>query len=325
MVGGDDSVVTPAPAAGAEQQGEAGESCRNDEGGAAQPAAHHERRGGDGGAEQPADGGQGVGRGPVGRLGVLQVVQAAVVEEPAQLRVRARPSRSARRRRRSARARRRRSGCSRPCGPRRRSGAGPCTSPSSAAAPRARSGSRRRRASRRRRWRPACRSTGPSRPRTPSGRRPGGPPCHGPGRRWPRRRRRGAPARGVQVALQRDEGAGDERALVLAQRQEGRQHHDLAAQPGQRDGLPLLVDQRHGLRRGPVEDQALARRRRRRRGRPAGGEHHAQSERGEQRAEAPDAAARTAEQVHGDGHGEGGVARRGAKRVRRRPPRGAGT
>ena len=35
---------------------------------------------------------------------------------------------------------------------------------------------------------------------------------------------------GAQVALQRDEGAGDERALVLAQGQEGREDDDLAPQ-----------------------------------------------------------------------------------------------
>ena len=49
---------------------------------------------------------------------------------------------------------------------------------------------------------------------------------------------------GAQVALQGDERAGHERALVLAQRQEGREHDHLAAQRGQRHGLALLVHQR---------------------------------------------------------------------------------
>ena len=71
----------------------------------------------------------------------------------------------------------------------------------------------------------------------------------------------------AQVALQRDEGAGDERALVLAERQEGRQDDDLAAQAGERHGMPLLIDQRHRLRRRPIEDQSLVRRWRAGRGR----------------------------------------------------------
>ena len=110
---------------------------------------------------------------------------------------------------------------------------------------------------------------------------------------------------GAQVALQRDEGAGDERALVLAQGEEGRQDDDLAAQRGQRDGLALLVDQRRrvwGVGRS--------------RTRPWFGGGAAGADEPQAASSTPRARAR-ARTVTG--------ARRGAKRVRRRPPRGAGT
>ena len=151
------------------------------------------------------------------------------------------------------------------------------------AAPRARSGTPRRRASRRRRCRPACRSRDPSRLRTPSRRRPGGPPCRGPGRRWPRRRRRGAPApprcmsrcRAMKAPVTSGHSSWH-------RRQERCEDHHLAPQRGQRDRPSLLVHQRHVLRRGPVEDQALAGRRGGRRGRAAGGQQQAEGE-GERR------------------------------------------
>ena len=60
-----------------------------------------------------------------------------------------------------------------------------------------------------------------------------------------------------QVALEPDEGGRDQRAFVLAQRQERGQHHDLASEAGQGDAGAELVDQRDVRRGGPVHDQAL--------------------------------------------------------------------
>ena len=81
---------------------------------------------------------------------------------------------------------------------------------------------------------------------------------------------------GAQVALQGDEGAGHERALVLAQGEEGGEDHDLAPSAARETALSVLVDERDVLWRGAVEHQALARRRRGGRGRSAGGEQGAE-------------------------------------------------
>ncbi len=278
MVGGDESVVTPAPPHALSTRAKPTRAAGTTRAARRSPSPHH-----------------GPGAGTLvpriqlmearasavvqfGRLRVVQVVHAAVVEERASVRGRACRRCWARWRRRSARGRRRRRGCSRRCGRRRRSGACPSTSRSWGAALRGRSGTPRRRASRRRRSWPACRSRGPSRPRTPSGRRRGGPPCRGPGPPWPRRRPPGRQPGGAQVALQRDEGAGDQRALVLAQGQEGGQDDDLAPQGGQ--GRPADRAGSPGARSGgwAGRGQALAGRRRGGRRRAAGGQEHAEGE-----------------------------------------------
>jgi hypothetical protein len=82
----------------------------------------------------------------------------------------------------------------------------------------------------------------------------------------------------MHVTLERSERRGDQRTLVLAQRQEGRENDDLAVQRGERDRLAMLVDEFDVLRRGPVEGEPLVGRRRRGRGGTAGGQEDAKRE-----------------------------------------------
>ncbi len=189
MVGGAESVVTPEPPQAVEREGEAGEGCRDDEGGAAQPPPTSRARRGDVGAEDPADGRQGVGGRPVGRLrGAASSCTPPALRSDVSL------------------------GSSLPFEVRRGGvdealaaggvdqdvavGVLDVVGERLARAP-VRLGRLllgddlvldAERLPERGDLGAACRSRGPSRPRTPSGRRPGGPPCRGRGPPWPRRR-----------------------------------------------------------------------------------------------------------------------------------------